>query len=104
MMLKTLIGSGNYDFLVLGDFISDVAKLNYEALNEEWVDMFEFFHKSNQVKKLIENYKFRPLLRVKIKLEINYKLEFHVIYTATKLFMEIQTHDSIGDDNAKSFV
>ena len=37
------LGSKNYDFLVLGDFIGVMDELNYEVLDEEWADKFEFF-------------------------------------------------------------
>ena len=79
-------------------------ELNYGISDGIWVNMFESFDKSDQTKKLFEKYKFRPPSRVKMKLEINYKLEFHIIYTATKFCMEIQARDGIGDNNIKSLV
>ena len=52
------IGSGNYNFVILGDFISDMDELNDGVSNGVWVNMFEFFDKSDQAKKLFEKYKF----------------------------------------------
>ena len=101
--VENLIGK-NYDFLIFGDFIGDMDELNYGVSNKELVDIFEFFYKSDQEKKLFEKYKFRPPLRAKMKLEINYKLKFHIIYTATEFFMEIQVRDGIADNNIKSLV
>ena len=54
--------------------------------------------------KLFEKYMFHPLPRVKLKLMINYKLEQHIIYIATKLSTEIEVRDGIGDDHHKSLV
>ena len=97
------IGSGNYDVLVLGDFISDMDELNYGALDGIWVNMFDCFGKSDQVKKLFDKYKFRPLPHVKMKLKIYCKLVLNVVYTVIEFFIEI-THDSIGDDNIRSLI
>ena len=38
-----IIGGANYDFVIFENFISDMDELTYGTLNEEWVDMFEFF-------------------------------------------------------------
>ena len=81
-----------------------MVELNCGVSNEELVDIFEFFDKSDQAKKLFEKYKFRPLPRVKMKLKIYCKLVLNVVYTATEFFMEIQARDGIGDDNIKSLV
>ena len=101
--VKNLSG-GNYNFLILEEFIIDMDELNYEALDEEWVDMFEFFYKSDQSKKLFKKYKFCPLSPVKIKLKIHCKLVFYIVYIATKFFMDIQTCNDIENDNIKSLI
>ena len=98
------LNSGNYDFMVLGNFLGDMDELNYREFDEEWVNMFEFFDKRDRAKKLFDKYKFRSLPCVKMKMEINYKLEFHIIYIATELFKKIQARDDIGDDKIKSLV
>ena len=90
--------------MVLGDFLDDMDELNNGLLNQERGTYLSFFNKSDQVKKLFKKYKFRPSSCIKMKLEINYKLEFHIIYTSTEFFMEIQARDGIGDNNIKSLV
>ena len=79
-------------------------ELNYGVLDGVWVNMFDFFDRSDQVKKLFKKYKFHPLSCAKMKLKTNYKLGLNVVYTATEFFMEAQARDSIGDDNIKSLV
>ncbi|XP_027166833.1 MDIS1-interacting receptor like kinase 2-like [Coffea eugenioides] len=103
-----------YEFLEGGNLLhflssdktaaSDMDELNYGALDGVWVNMFDFFDKSDQAKKLFEKYKFRPLPHMKMKLKTNYKLGLNVGYIVTKLFMEIQAHDGIRDNNIKSLV
>ena len=49
---------GNYDFVILEDFISDKDELSFETFNQTWANMFEFFDKGDQIKKLFKKYKF----------------------------------------------
>ena len=93
--VKNLDG-GNYGFLVLGDFISDIDELNYGVSNKKWVDIVEFFDKADQAKKLFEKYKFRSLSRVKMKLITNNKIKLHVSYVAIEICKEIVTRDGTG--------
>ena len=68
-------------------------------MNGVWMNMFNFFDISDQGKKLFKKYKFRPLLRVKMKLKINHKLELNVVSTATEFFIEIQVRNDIGGEH-----
>ena len=62
----------------------------------EWVNIFEYFDHDDLATKLYAKYKFRPLSRVKMK--VNHKLELHVVDTVTEIFLTIVVHDDAGPD------
>ena len=57
--------------MFLGSFMGDIDELNLEVFNQELVNMFKLFDRSDQTKKLFEKYKFCLLLHVKMKLKTN---------------------------------
>ena len=75
--VENLIGK-NYDFLIFGDFIGDMDELNCGVSNKELVDIFEFFYKSDQEKKLFENYKSTIACKDEIRDQLQVEIPYHL--------------------------
>ena len=53
-----------------------MEKLNYGIFDEECVNIFEFFNKGDDAKKLFDKYEFHTIPCVKMKLRVICKLVF----------------------------